>query len=75
MPPPRAQRTLEPDTRSPSATRTAEFADGIAQAEALITEIGVVANKFPCDAPRLKLLFITNAGLDRLAPFTGCRPA
>ncbi|MGA8198081.1 MAG: D-2-hydroxyacid dehydrogenase [Acetobacteraceae bacterium] len=47
----------------------ADFAAGIAQAEALITEIGVVATKFPCSAPRLKLLFITNAGLDRLAPF------
>jgi glyoxylate/hydroxypyruvate reductase len=47
----------------------ADFADGMAQAEALVTEVGVVAAKFPCDAPRLKLLFITNAGLDRLAPF------
>jgi glyoxylate/hydroxypyruvate reductase A len=47
----------------------ADFADGVAEAEALITEIGVVAAKFPCTAPRLKLLFITNAGLDRLAPF------
>jgi phosphoglycerate dehydrogenase-like enzyme len=47
----------------------ADFADGIAEAEVLITEVGVVAAKFPCDAPRLKLLFITNAGLDRLAPF------
>jgi phosphoglycerate dehydrogenase-like enzyme len=52
----------------------AEFADNIAQAEALITEIGVVANKFPCDAPRLKLLFITNAGLDRLTPFNWLPP-
>ena len=47
----------------------ADFAAGIAEAEALITEIGVVAAKFPCAAPRLKLLFITNAGLDRLLPF------
>jgi glyoxylate/hydroxypyruvate reductase len=47
----------------------ADFAAGIAHADALITEIGVVAAKFPCPAPRLKLLFITNAGLDRLAPF------
>jgi phosphoglycerate dehydrogenase-like enzyme len=52
----------------------AEFADNIPQAEALITEIGVVADKFPCDAPRLKLLFITNAGLDRLAPFNWLPP-
>lgn len=47
----------------------ADFADGIARAEALVTEIGVVAAQFPCEAPRLKLLFISNAGLDRLAPF------
>jgi phosphoglycerate dehydrogenase-like enzyme len=47
----------------------ADFAAGIAEAEALITEVGVVAGSFPCRAPRLKLLFITNAGLDRLAPF------
>ncbi len=52
----------------------ADFADGIAEAEALITEIGVVAAKFPCPAPRLKLLFITNAGLDRLAPFDWLPP-
>jgi phosphoglycerate dehydrogenase-like enzyme len=47
----------------------AEFAAGIAEAEALISDIGVVAKHFPCAAPKLKLLFITNAGLDRLAPF------
>jgi glyoxylate/hydroxypyruvate reductase A len=52
----------------------AEFAAGIAEAEALITEVGVVAAKFPCPAPRLKLLFITNAGLDRLAPFDWLPP-
>ena len=53
----------------------ADFAAGIAEAEALITEIGVVAAKFPCLAPRLKLLFITNAGLDRLAPFDWLPPS
>ena len=47
----------------------AEFADGIAEAEALVTDASVVARKFPCDAPKLKLLFVSNAGLDRLAPF------
>ncbi len=52
----------------------ADFAAGIAEAEALITEIGVVAARFPCPAPRLKLLFITNAGLDRLAPFDWLPP-
>ena len=52
----------------------ADFADGITEAEALVTEIGVVAAKFPCQAPRLKLLFVTNAGLDRLAPFDWLPP-
>lgn len=52
----------------------ADFAAGIADAEALITEIGVVSAQFPCQAPRLKLLFITNAGLDRLAPFDWLPP-
>jgi phosphoglycerate dehydrogenase-like enzyme len=52
----------------------ADFADGIAQAEALITEVGVVAARFPCEAPRLRLLFITNAGLDRLSPFDWVPP-
>src|SRR5579863_2076087 len=52
----------------------AEFAAGIAEAEALITEVSVVASKFPCDAPRLKLVFVSNAGLDRLAPFDWLPP-
>ena len=52
----------------------AEFAAAITEADVLITEVGVVAAKFPCPAPRLKLLFITNAGLDRLAPFDWLPP-
>ena len=52
----------------------ADFAAGISEAEALITDIGIVGAKFPCAAPRLKLLFITNAGLDRLAPFDWLPP-
>jgi phosphoglycerate dehydrogenase-like enzyme len=52
----------------------ADFDAGIAEAEALVTEIGVVAAKFPCHAPRLRLLFITNAGLDRLMPFDWLPP-
>jgi phosphoglycerate dehydrogenase-like enzyme len=52
----------------------ADFAAGVAQAEALITEVGVVARQFPCTTPHLKLLFITNAGLDRLAPFDWLPP-
>lgn len=52
----------------------ADFAAGIAEAEALITDIGIVWSKFPCAAPKLKLLFITNAGLDAIAPFDWLPP-
>jgi phosphoglycerate dehydrogenase-like enzyme len=34
----------------------------------------VVQAHFPCPAPHLKLLFVTNAGLDRLAPFDWLPP-
>ena len=53
---------------------TADFAAAMIEAEALITEIGVVSANFPCDAPRLRLLYVTNAGLDRLAPFDWLPP-
>lgn len=46
-----------------------DFAAGMEDAEVLVTDIGVVARLFPCRAPRLRLIFVTNAGLDRLAPF------
>jgi phosphoglycerate dehydrogenase-like enzyme len=51
-----------------------DFVANIAEAEALITDVGVVAEKFPCAAPRLKMLFLTSAGLDRLAPFDWLPP-
>ena len=47
----------------------AEFAAAITEAEALITDVGVIRASFPCAAPTLKLVFATSAGLDRLAPF------
>ena len=46
-----------------------DFAAGMEDAEALITEVGVITRLFPCRAPRLRLIFLTNAGLDALAPF------
>ena len=48
---------------------TADFREAMADAEALVCDAGVVKALFPIRAPRLKLLFVTNAGLDRLAPF------
>jgi glyoxylate/hydroxypyruvate reductase A len=46
-----------------------DFTYAMADAEALICDASVIKARFPCPAPRLKLLFSTNAGLDRLAPF------
>ncbi len=51
----------------------ADFVGAMREAEALVTDASVIKALFPCEAPRLKLIFLTNAGLDRLAPFTGCR--
>jgi phosphoglycerate dehydrogenase-like enzyme len=47
----------------------ADFTAAMATAEALVCDISVVRAWFPHPAPRLKLLFVTNAGLDGLAPF------
>ena len=46
-----------------------DFAAAMREAEALVTDISVIKALFPCESPRLKLIFLTNAGLDRLAPF------
>jgi len=46
-----------------------DFAAGMEDAEALVTELGVMLRLFPCRAPRLRLIFVTSAGLERLAPF------
>jgi glyoxylate/hydroxypyruvate reductase A len=47
----------------------ADFVAAMRQAEALVTDVSVIKALFPCPAPNLKLIFLTNAGLDRLAPF------
>jgi glyoxylate/hydroxypyruvate reductase len=52
----------------------ADFAAAITEAEALICDASVIKARFPCQAPHLKLLFLTNAGLDRLAPFDWLPP-
>jgi phosphoglycerate dehydrogenase-like enzyme len=43
-------------------------------AEALVADVSVIKALFPCPAPHLKLIFLTNAGLDRLAPFAWLPP-
>ncbi len=47
----------------------ADFLAGMRDAEALVCDASVIRALFPCPAPRLKLIFLTNAGLDWLAPF------
>lgn len=52
----------------------ADFAAAMLDAEALVCDVSVVRALFPCTAPHLKLLLITNAGLDGLAPFDWLPP-
>jgi glyoxylate/hydroxypyruvate reductase len=52
----------------------ADFASAMTEAEALICDVSVIKAQFPRPAPRLQLLFVTNAGLDRLAPFDWLPP-
>lgn len=52
----------------------ADFLAAMQQAEALVADASVIKALFPCPAPRLKLIFLTNAGLDRLAPFDWLPP-
>jgi glyoxylate/hydroxypyruvate reductase A len=44
------------------------------EAEALVTDASIIKALFPLPAPNLKLIFLTNAGLDGLAPFTWLPP-
>lgn len=52
----------------------ADFAAGLRNAEALVCDASVIKALFPSPAPHLKLIFLTNAGLDRLAPFAWLPP-
>jgi len=52
----------------------ADFVAGMRDAEALVIDASVIKALFPCEAPRLRLIFLTNAGLDGLAPFTWLPP-
>ena len=52
----------------------ADFVAAMLDAEALVTDASVIKALFPCAAPHLKLIFLTNAGLDRLAPFNWLPP-
>ena len=48
----------------------ADFTAAMRDAEALVTDVSVIRTLFPCNAPRLKLIFLTSAGLDSLTPFS-----
>ncbi len=50
------------------------FQAAIGEAEALVAQTGAVRRLFPADAPRLKLIYCTAAGLDSLAPFDRLPP-
>ena len=52
----------------------AEFATAMRDAQVLVTDVSVIKTLFPSAAPHLKLIFLTNAGLDRLAPFDWLPP-
>ena len=52
----------------------ADFAAAMTEAEALVCDAGIVKAYLPLVAPHLKLLFLTNAGLDGLAPFDWLPP-
>ena len=51
-----------------------DFAAAMRDAEALICDPGVILANFPHPAPALKFIFLTSAGLDRLAPYDWLPP-
>lgn len=53
---------------------TAELDQALPTMEALVTDTGAIRKIFGKPAPKLKLVFITSAGLDRLAPFDWLPP-
>ncbi len=56
------------------AADRAGYEAAIAEAEALVTDKDVLAALLPLRAPRLRLVFVANAGLDNLAPFDWLPP-
>jgi len=55
-------------------TTRADFAAAIAQAEALVGDKDVLRALLPAAAPRLRVVFVANAGVDNLAPFDWLPP-
>ena len=80
---------ISPDMWQAAAARAGEVGDGhhlsfahdaaafvaaMAEAEALVGDKDAVRALMPCPAPRLRILFVTSAGLDNLTPFDWLPP-
>ncbi len=52
----------------------AGFTAAMTEAEALVGDKDAIRALMPCPAPRLRVLFVTSAGLDNLAPFDWLPP-
>ncbi len=52
----------------------AEFRQGVADAEILVTSTAQLKANLQCPTPALKMIFCTSAGLERLAPFDWLQP-
>jgi glyoxylate/hydroxypyruvate reductase len=52
----------------------AAFAAAISEAQAVIGDKDAIRACMPCSAPRLRIVFLTSAGLDGLAPFDWLPP-
>ena len=60
---------ISPDHTVTIGATPADFATAMQTAQALVTDTASIRILFDCPAPHLKLIFITSAGLDRLAPY------
>jgi phosphoglycerate dehydrogenase-like enzyme len=65
---------IGPDHSVTIGTTPADFTAAMQTAEALVTDTGSIRMLFTTAAPHLKLIFITSAGLDRLAPYDWLPP-
>jgi glyoxylate/hydroxypyruvate reductase len=70
-----ARAGLAPDAHSVTIGVTREdFTAALPTAEAIVTDTATIRHLFGRPTPKLKLVFITSAGLDRLAPFDWLPP-
>ena len=67
--------SVSPEDHTVTIGRTAaDLHAALRTAEALVCDASVIKAHFPCAAPALKLVFVTTAGLDRLAPYDWLPP-